>query len=67
MLLPLSPAMVHLSRVVMPAAFLALWSAAFLTVLLLLGLFLGYVPRVLLAQAGFSTVCVLIVMDSNPK
>ncbi|MER1997366.1 MAG: DUF6297 family protein [Arthrobacter sp.] len=35
---------------------------------LLLGLFLGYVPGVLLlAQAGFSAVCVLVVMYSQPK
>ncbi|MCC9192121.1 DUF6297 family protein [Arthrobacter sp. zg-Y916] len=35
---------------------------------LLLGLFLGYVPGVLLlAQAGFSAVCVLVVMYSSPK
>ena len=35
---------------------------------LLLGLFLGYVPGVLLlAQAGFSAVCVLLVMYSSPK
>lgn len=35
---------------------------------LLLGLFLGYVPGVLLlAQAGFSAVCVLAVMYSQPK
>lgn len=35
---------------------------------LLLGLFLGYAPGVLLlAQAGFSTVCLLMVMYSNPK
>ena len=35
---------------------------------LLLGLFLGYVPLVLLlAQTGFSAVCVLLVMYSNLK
>ncbi|GAA1348566.1 hypothetical protein GCM10009636_03880 [Arthrobacter koreensis] len=35
---------------------------------LLLGLFLGYVPGVLLlAQAGFSVVCVLVVMYSSPN
>ena len=35
---------------------------------LLLGLFLGYVPGVLLlGQAGFSAVCVLVVMYSQPK
>ncbi|WAP50632.1 hypothetical protein OL239_11380 [Arthrobacter sp. ATA002] len=35
---------------------------------LLLGLFLGYAPgALLLAQAGFSAVCVLMVMYSNPK
>ena len=35
---------------------------------LLLGLFLGYVPGVLLlAQAGFSAVCVLGLMYSSPK
>ena len=35
---------------------------------LLLGLFLGYVPGVLLlAQAGFSAVCLLVVMYSSPK
>ncbi|MFZ3453793.1 DUF6297 family protein [Arthrobacter sp. 7Tela_A1] len=35
---------------------------------LLLGLFLGYVPGVLLlAQAGFSAVCVLVLMYSQPK
>lgn len=35
---------------------------------LLLGLFLGYAPGVLLlAQAGVSAVCVLVVMYSNPK
>ncbi|GAA1908303.1 hypothetical protein GCM10009688_10540 [Arthrobacter gandavensis] len=35
---------------------------------LLLGLFLGYVPGVLLlAQAGFSAVCVLVVMYSQPR
>lgn len=34
---------------------------------LLLGLFLGYVPGVLLlAQAGFSAVCVLVVMYTDP-
>ena len=34
---------------------------------LLLGLFLGYVPGVLLlAQAGFSAVCVFVVMYSRP-
>jgi hypothetical protein len=37
MLLPLSPAMVHLSRIAMPAVFLALWAGAFLAVLVLLG------------------------------
>jgi hypothetical protein len=37
MLLPLSPAMVNLSRIAMPAVFLALWAAAFLAVLVLLG------------------------------
>ena len=32
------------------------------------GLFLGYVPgMLLLAQAGFSGACVLVVMYSNPK
>ncbi|MCQ1999947.1 DUF6297 family protein [Arthrobacter zhaoxinii] len=136
-LLPLSPALVRLSRTVLPAAVLALWSAVFCAVLvllgtgtpaliglgalagigfgaaavrgayrplpdwtappvetvfgpvptaqtgslaqgldtillaavpLLLGLFLGYVPMVLLlAQAGFSAVCVLLVMYSRPK
>lgn len=35
---------------------------------LLLGLFLGHAPGVLLlAQAGFSAVCVLMAMYSNPK
>ncbi|MBO0895308.1 DUF6297 family protein [Arthrobacter sunyaminii] len=35
---------------------------------LLLGLFLGYAPGVLLlAQTGFSAVCLLMVMYSNPK
>ncbi|MET4059411.1 hypothetical protein ABIB35_000942 [Arthrobacter sp. UYP6] len=35
---------------------------------LLLGMFLGYVPGVLLlAQAGFSAACVLVVMYSSPK
>ncbi len=35
---------------------------------LLLGLFLGYVPGgLLLAQAGFSAVCVLVVTFSQPK
>ncbi|WP_433122530.1 DUF6297 family protein [Arthrobacter koreensis] len=35
---------------------------------LLLGLFLGYVPGVLLvAQVGFSAVCVLVVMYSDPR
>ncbi|MBF4994409.1 hypothetical protein ITX31_09825 [Arthrobacter gandavensis] len=35
---------------------------------LLLGLFLGHVPGgLLLAQAGFSTVCVLVLMYSSPK
>ena len=34
---------------------------------LLLGLFLGYVPgSLLLAQSGFSAVCVLVVMYSRP-
>ena len=136
-LLPLSPALVRLSRMVLPAAVLALWAAVFLTVLvllgagspdlivlgalagvgfgasavrgayrtqpdwtvpptdtvfgpvptaqtgamirgldttllalipLLLGLFLGYAPGVLLlAQAGFSGVCVLLLMFSNPR
>ncbi|UPO76395.1 DUF6297 family protein [Arthrobacter sp. Helios] len=137
MLLPLSPATVRLSRMVMPAAALALWFAVFCAALvllgvgspalialgalaavgfgasavrgayrvqpdwtipptdtvfgpapsaqagsmirgldttllalvpLLLGLFLGYVPGVLLlAQAGFSAVCVLAAMYSGPK
>lgn len=137
MLLPLSPAAVRLSRMVMPAAVLSWWTALFAGALvllgigsiglvllgalagvgfgasavraayrtepdwtapptdtvfgpvpsaqagtmirgldttllalvpLLLGLFLGYVPGVLLlAQAGFSAVCVLVVMYSNPK
>ncbi|MCC9144476.1 MULTISPECIES: DUF6297 family protein [unclassified Arthrobacter] len=136
-LLPLSPALVRLSRTALPAAALALWSAVFCAALvllgagtpeliglgalagvgfgaaavrgayrplpdwsappvetvfgpvptaqtgslaqgldtillaavpLLLGLFLGYVPAVLLlAQAGFSVVCVLLVMYSRPK
>ncbi|MCC9173833.1 DUF6297 family protein [Arthrobacter sp. zg-Y179] len=136
-LLPLSPALVRLSRTALPAAALVLWSAVFCAVLvllgagspaliglgalagvglgaaavrgayrplpdwtappvetvfgpvpsaqtgslaqgldaillaavpLLLGLFLGYVPGVLLlAQAGFSAVCVLLVMYSRPK
>nr|WP_269440152.1 DUF6297 family protein [Arthrobacter sp. zg-Y769] len=136
-LLPLSPALVRLSRTALPAAVLVLWSAAFCAVLvllgagspaliglgalagvgfgaaavrgayrplpdwtappvetvfgpvptaqtgslaqgldaillaavpLLLGLFLGHVPAVLLlAQAGFSTVCVLLAMYSRPK
>jgi hypothetical protein len=35
---------------------------------LLLGLFLGYAPGVLLlAQGGFSAACVLMAMYSNPK
>ena len=137
LLLPLSPTAVRLSRMTMPAAALALWTAVFCGALvllgagrpmlmglgalagvgfgasvvrgayrvqpdwtvppadtvfgpvptaqagamirgldttllalvpLLLGLFLGYVPGVLLlAQAGFSAVCVLMVMYSNPK
>lgn len=137
MLLPLSPAMVRLSRMALPAAALAFWSAVFCAVLvllgagspalialgalagagfgasavrgayrvqpdwtvppadtvfgpvptaqtgamirgldttlltlvpLLLGLFLGYVPgMLLLAQAGFSAVCMLVVMYSHPK
>lgn len=137
LLLPLSPAMVRLSRMVLPAAALALWSAVFCAVLvlmgagspalialgalagvgfgasavrgayrvqpdwtvppadtpfgpvttaqtgamirgldttlvalvpLLLGLFLGHVPGlVLLAQAGFSVGCVLVVMYSRQK
>ena len=137
LLLPLSPATVRLSRTMLPAAALALWSAAFCAVLvllgagspalialgavagvgfgasavrgayrvqpdwtipptdtvfgpipsaqagsmirgvdttllalvpLLLGLFLGYVPGVLLlAQAGFSALCVLVVMYSGRK
>ncbi|MDK1361946.1 DUF6297 family protein [Arthrobacter sp. zg-Y1219] len=136
-LLPLSPALVRLSRMALPAAVLALWAAAFLAVLvllgagsaelivlgalagvgfgasavrgayrpepdwtlpptdtvfgpvpsaqtgamvrgpdttllalvpLLLGMFLGYAPAaLLLAQAGFSAGCVLLVMFSDPK
>ena len=136
-LLPLSPALVRLSRMVLPAAVLAVWAAVSTAVLvllgagspelivlgalagvgfgasavrgayrtqpdwtvpptdtvfgpvptaqtgamirgldttllalvpLLLGLFLGYAPGVLLlAQAGFSAVCVLLLMFSNPK
>ncbi|UYB35961.1 DUF6297 family protein [Arthrobacter koreensis] len=136
MLLPLPPAIVRLSRMVLPAGALALWTAVLCAVLmllgagdpslialgalagvgfgasavrgayrvqpdwtappidtpfgpmpsaqagsmvrgfdttllalvpLLLGLFLGYVPGVLLlAQAGFSAVCVLVVMYSRP-
>lgn len=38
------------------------------TVPLLLGLFLGYVSGVLLlVQAGFFAVCVLVVLYSQPK